>query len=288
MITSPIRPPAPTGTGHRCHGPTRPPKTALRRFTLVRDHNAPTASSRHALTEPRRHNQPPANRPVNSGPRPCLISVGFPLSGLQDRTLTSGLNAMPGTPAPPTAPLRNGSAAPDQLSNERQETRRRVGPLQASAPGPVQAAATTVRRLSQAHRRGADASPPRCGLRPGSFVIRLVVCETRGRRGPPSRPAGGSALPYPPSRVARQARTPSTARRRRRLRRTRPGPAAGRPRSTRSRPRASRRPCVFRARGDGSKGPPTTPYGQQLDSGAQTRSAPAALIRLSHGRSSPR
>src|SRR6266511_5437428 len=99
MITSPIRPPAPTGTGHRCHGPARPPKTALRRFTLVRNHNAPTASSRHALTEPRRHDQPPANHPVNSGPRPCLISVGFPLSGLQDRTLTSGLSDMPGTPA---------------------------------------------------------------------------------------------------------------------------------------------------------------------------------------------
>ena len=51
MITSPIRPPAPTGTGHRCHGPARPPETALRRFTLVRNHNAPTASSRHALTD---------------------------------------------------------------------------------------------------------------------------------------------------------------------------------------------------------------------------------------------
>src|SRR6266700_7610823 len=100
MITSPIRPPAPTGTGHRCHGPARPPKTALRRFTLVRDHNAPTASSRHALTDTRQqHPQPPASHPVDSGPRPCLIGVGFPLSGLQYRTFTSGLNDMPGTPA---------------------------------------------------------------------------------------------------------------------------------------------------------------------------------------------
>jgi hypothetical protein len=28
---------------------------------------------------------------VNSGPRPCLIDVGFPLSGSQDRTSTSDL-----------------------------------------------------------------------------------------------------------------------------------------------------------------------------------------------------
>ena len=42
--------------------------------------------------------------------------------------------------------LRSGTAArrTDQLSIERQKTRRRVGPLQASAPGPVQAAATIV------------------------------------------------------------------------------------------------------------------------------------------------
>jgi hypothetical protein len=29
---------------------------------------------------------------VNSGPRPCLFDVGFPLSGLQDRIHTSDLN----------------------------------------------------------------------------------------------------------------------------------------------------------------------------------------------------
>jgi hypothetical protein len=50
------------------------------------------ASSRPALTEIPQRNQPHWDRPVNSGPRPCLFSVGFPLSGLQDRISTSDLN----------------------------------------------------------------------------------------------------------------------------------------------------------------------------------------------------
>ena len=51
------------------------------------------ASFRPALTEtPQRQNWPHWDRPVNSGPRPCLFDVGFPLSGLQDRTHTSDLN----------------------------------------------------------------------------------------------------------------------------------------------------------------------------------------------------
>jgi hypothetical protein len=109
---------APTGTGHRCRRPARPPRTPSRRFTLVRHHRASTASFRPALTEAHRHkDQPPASRPVNSGPRPCLIDVGFPLSGPQVRTHTSDLNDMPGTPGsalrafassvPPTRPLRD-------------------------------------------------------------------------------------------------------------------------------------------------------------------------------------
>jgi hypothetical protein len=52
VITSPIRPPIPTGTGHRCREPARPPKDALRRFTLVRNHNASTASSRPPPRKP--------------------------------------------------------------------------------------------------------------------------------------------------------------------------------------------------------------------------------------------
>ena len=59
------------------------------RFTFVRDHNVSMASFRHALTGAREHNQPPASRPVNSGPRPCLFDVGFPVLGLQNRTSTS-------------------------------------------------------------------------------------------------------------------------------------------------------------------------------------------------------
>jgi hypothetical protein len=92
-------PPAPTGTGHRRRRPAHPPKgrlTALHSrspppriygFFQTRPHGSPPA------------NQPPADRPVNSEPRPCLIDVGFPLSGPQYRTHTSDLNVMPGTPA---------------------------------------------------------------------------------------------------------------------------------------------------------------------------------------------
>jgi hypothetical protein len=51
------------------------PRNALRRFTLVRHHSASTASSRPALTEARRPKQAPPDRPVDYGPRPCLIDV---------------------------------------------------------------------------------------------------------------------------------------------------------------------------------------------------------------------
>ena len=81
-----------TGTRHRRCGTARPPRNALRRFTLVRHHDTPMASFRPALAETPQRNQPHWNRPVNSGPRPCLFDVGFPLSGLQDRTHTSDLN----------------------------------------------------------------------------------------------------------------------------------------------------------------------------------------------------
>ena len=40
-----------TGIGHRRCGTARPPRNALRRFTLVRDHDTPMASFRPALTE---------------------------------------------------------------------------------------------------------------------------------------------------------------------------------------------------------------------------------------------
>jgi hypothetical protein len=80
-----------TGIGHRRCVPARPPRNALRRFTFVRHHDASMASFRPALTEiPQRITH--WDRPVNSGPRPCLFDVGFPLSGSRDRTSTSDLN----------------------------------------------------------------------------------------------------------------------------------------------------------------------------------------------------
>jgi hypothetical protein len=88
-------PSATTGTGHRRCEPARPPRNALRRFTFVRHHDAPMASFRPALAEASRiagRVRPSSDRPVNSGPRPCLFGVGFPLSGLQVRTYTSDLN----------------------------------------------------------------------------------------------------------------------------------------------------------------------------------------------------
>src|SRR5205823_6792293 len=55
-------PSAMTGTGHRRCEPARPPRNALRRFTLVRHHGASMASFRPALAEARRRIQPPASR----------------------------------------------------------------------------------------------------------------------------------------------------------------------------------------------------------------------------------
>jgi hypothetical protein len=92
VIASPLRPPAQQESGFAAAGQLTHPKDALQRFTLVRDHDASMASSRHALAEiPQRITKPHWDRPVNSGPRPCLFDVGFPLSGLQDRTHTSDL-----------------------------------------------------------------------------------------------------------------------------------------------------------------------------------------------------
>ncbi len=93
MITSPLRPRTQRQeSGITAAGRLTHPRNALRRFTFIRHHDAPIASFRPALTEaPQRHTAH-WDHPVNSGPRPCLINVGFPLSGLQDRTHTSDLN----------------------------------------------------------------------------------------------------------------------------------------------------------------------------------------------------
>ena len=92
MITSPIRPRERQEQGIAAGGRLAHPRNALRRFTFVRHHSASMASFRPALAEARQPNQPPASRPVNSEPRPCLFDVGFPLSGPQVRIHTSDLN----------------------------------------------------------------------------------------------------------------------------------------------------------------------------------------------------
>jgi hypothetical protein len=87
-------PPARQVSGIAAERQLTQPRNALRRFTLVRHHGAPMASFRPALTGASRrprYPRPSSGRPVNSGPRPCLFDVGFPLSGLQDRTHTSDL-----------------------------------------------------------------------------------------------------------------------------------------------------------------------------------------------------
>ena len=104
MIASPLRPRHRQESGIAAARPARPPRNALRRFTFVRHHDAPMASSRPALTEAPQRNQPHWDRPVNSGPRPCLFGVGFPLSGPQDRT--SHLRSQRPCPAHPGLALR--------------------------------------------------------------------------------------------------------------------------------------------------------------------------------------
>jgi hypothetical protein len=120
VITSPLRPRDQQEPGVAAEGQLTHPRNALRRFTLVRNHNAPMASSRHALTEAPQRNQPHWDRPVNSGPRPCLFSVGFPLSGPQVRTHTSDLirHALR-TSARSTNSLRSSLGNPGAIPNPR-------------------------------------------------------------------------------------------------------------------------------------------------------------------------
>ncbi len=82
-----------TGIGHRRRWPARPPGTpygaSLSFATTTHLWPLPDPPSRKP---PQRTTKPHWGRPVNSGPRPCLFDVGFPLSGLRDRTHTSDLN----------------------------------------------------------------------------------------------------------------------------------------------------------------------------------------------------
>ena len=92
MITSPLRPrDQRQEPGIAARGQLAQPRNALRRFTFVRHHDASRASFRPALTETPQRNQPHWDRPVNSGPRPCL-RCWIPPIGLQVRTHTPDLN----------------------------------------------------------------------------------------------------------------------------------------------------------------------------------------------------
>ena len=92
MIALPLRPrhrqePGIAAAGRLAHRGT-PYGTSLSFATTTHLWPLPDPPSRKL---PQR-NQPHWDRPVNSGPRPCLVSVGFPLSGSRDRTSTSDLN----------------------------------------------------------------------------------------------------------------------------------------------------------------------------------------------------
>jgi len=92
VIASPLRPrDQQQESGIAARGQLAHPRNALRRFTFVRHHDASRASFRPALTETPQRNQPHWDRPVNSGPRPCL-RCWIPPIGLQVRTSTSDLN----------------------------------------------------------------------------------------------------------------------------------------------------------------------------------------------------
>ena len=85
------------------------------------------------------------------GPRPCLFDVGFPLSGLQDRTHTSDLNirtqhtrndpraTRSGLPVDSRGKLSTGRSGNINTNNHRRE----VGPDQAVAVGPSEVVVLT-------------------------------------------------------------------------------------------------------------------------------------------------
>jgi hypothetical protein len=93
VITSPLRPRTQRQeSGIAASGQLAHPRNALRRFTFVRHHDASRASFRPALTEaPAAQPSRTGDRPVNSGPRPCL-RCWIPPIGLQVRTPTSDLH----------------------------------------------------------------------------------------------------------------------------------------------------------------------------------------------------
>ena len=199
MIASPLRPRDRQEQGIAAGGQLTHPRNALRRFTLVRHHNAPMASFRHALTEaPQRQSKPHWNRPVNSEPRPCLFSVGFPLSGPQVRTSTSDLirHALRTSPLRPTgsasnltrqhkpnqlpAPHTEGRTEPDgTITDDRHRAAaRRVAGADPRSPSRLhQLGAVPGQRAAARRQRHARRSAPgarRRGALPGDRALRRL------------------------------------------------------------------------------------------------------------------
>lgn len=123
MIASPIRPRSPDrnrASLPRASSP--PPRNALRRFTFVRHHNAPTASFRPALTEARpRQTTTPTDRPVHSGPRPCSSMLGSPCQGPSTGLTPPISTSCPAHPPPPSGRRLRCDTSRHQDSNVRQD-----------------------------------------------------------------------------------------------------------------------------------------------------------------------
>jgi hypothetical protein len=176
---------ASTGTGHRRRGPVRPPRNALRRFTPVRHHDTSMASFRPALTEaPAAHDQAalgtarsipgPRARSI-PGPRPCLFDVGFPLSGLQDRTHTSDLcpahplsclTALPPSRSSRPSYLAAGPGRPRQVRNRHDAGPRQRRSLPVRGPDRDRSAREVARLRGDGARAGDLVRPARQRHRP--------------------------------------------------------------------------------------------------------------------------
>jgi len=161
------------------------------------------ASFRPALTEaPQRTNKPHWDRPVNSGPRPCLIDVGFPQSGPRDRTSTSDLKRHAWhTAGPPgfalwagdRGPAGQGRPRPEHPERIERHTRPRArAAARAARPRPPARADPDAerradrRRACQAEFRMNKPSPEKlAGLRPFDTPAAGRRCRDQVRRADP-------------------------------------------------------------------------------------------------------
>ena len=128
---------------------SRSPPPRIYGFFQTRPHGKAIAPNR---------NQPPTSRPVNPGPRPCLIDVGFPLSRPRYKTSTSR-SQRHARHTRSTSPYGLGSA-----SNRARHTSRSVRPRPHTEDRTEPSSSTT-------------AIPAR-----GWTVPRLTGCATRPKR----------------------------------------------------------------------------------------------------------